>query len=353
MQEGEKSSVETTKTSARTHRARVHRSVPAWQCLLIMLTILLQWHNCAPPQSTMRNDLHGWQGGAQSIKRRKVKTGKKNSDTDKVRDYMPGREYACSLGPKTNRLRKQLIESTPNVVHNMQNGWHHDYREGGRRKRTATDPNKVSAHIFCLKDNYWKGGKCVWELITLKNMQTHIHSSLRGEFEEETSTAGKSDESWPNKNKKAEMQKIQETDLQRAEIQKRNMATQLPHKVASAVEQKPAGKTAGSTAPPDIIPDEQTEEAPAETAISPATVDPANRSSNEDAAKHAGPYVEANATPSDTDSQYDEGDSDNKTCLEISSEEQVNSAGESSDDSDHLAARSTQREDAKRKNENQ
>ena len=174
MQEGEKSSVETTKTSARTPRASGHRSVLTWQSLLLMITAMLLWHHCALPHSTIQTNMHCWQGGVLSIKRQETRIGKKNSDANKVRGNLSGREYACSQIPRFNRLRKSLIEPTPNVVYNMQDGGQHVSRQGGRRKRIASDPGKVGEHEFCLGEDYWMNGKSTWELITLKNTHANI-----------------------------------------------------------------------------------------------------------------------------------------------------------------------------------
>ena len=62
----------------------------------------------------------------------------------------------------------QKTNSNPSVVHDTQDGGHREARFNGEERRFQFEPGRVRKSACNSEENYWIGGVCTWELITLK-----------------------------------------------------------------------------------------------------------------------------------------------------------------------------------------
>ena len=167
MQESKKG-ISEKRSSALARGVSKQRSVFAWQCLvMVTLLILINWQHQFVDSSIMQNNMHFWQAS-------KINTGKAkqisraNSDTVKVREFMPEHWAVHPYCSKPCRLHLQMANSNPSVMHDTQDGGHREARINGEEKQFQFKPGGVRNFACNSEGNYWSGGVCTWELITLK-----------------------------------------------------------------------------------------------------------------------------------------------------------------------------------------
>jgi len=142
-----------------------------------MLLILINGQYQFVGKSLMQRNMHFWQASKVSTEKAE-QIREANSDTVKVREFMPEHWDVHPYCSKLCQMCKQMANSNQRVMHDTQDGGHRKTGNNGRGKRFQLKPGRVSKSACYLVENYWVAGECTWELITLKmanikNQYTH------------------------------------------------------------------------------------------------------------------------------------------------------------------------------------
>ena len=234
MQESKKG-ISEKRSSALARGVSKQRSVFAWQCLvMVTLLILINWQHQFVDSSIMQNNMHFWQAS-------KINTGKAkqisraNSDTVKVREFMPEHWAVHPYCSKPCRLHLQMANSNPSVMHDTQDGGHREARINGEEKQFQFKPGGVRNFACNSEENYWSGGVCTWELITLKIANANSRYIRRNKMDSPKSAEENLGATGSQKQKIKNDQKLTQ---KRRKQQQRRIAKQLLLQTLQAVKPK-------------------------------------------------------------------------------------------------------------------